>query len=107
LFTWGGASALLVLGAIWLEPWTARTRVAAPLSFLGDASYSIYLSHPFVLALFGKLFSNVPLAPGLEVLLVILSGVTVLAVGMATHLLLEKPIIEVGKRLAKPKPQNN
>ena len=107
----GGAYGLLLLALLNLEKrqrangrqWHSR----GPMVQMGDASYSIYLSHPFVLALFGKLFSNVPLAPGLDVLLVILSGVTVLAVGMATHLLLEKPIIEVGKRLAKPKPQNN
>lgn len=48
LISWGAAAALLVMGAVRLEPWTAATRPARALSFLGDSSYSIYLSHTFV-----------------------------------------------------------
>jgi exopolysaccharide production protein ExoZ len=48
LVTWGCGAALAVLGAVWLEPWTVRAPLTSWLSFLGDASYSIYLSHTFV-----------------------------------------------------------
>ena len=46
--TWGVGAALIVLGAVWMEPWTVRAPLTSRLSFLGDASYSIYLSHTFV-----------------------------------------------------------
>lgn len=42
--------AILVWGALQLEPW-CRGRFMAVLGYLGDASYSIYLSHILVLAL--------------------------------------------------------
>lgn len=71
------------------------------LVWCGDASYSIYLSHPFVLALFGKLYPHLHLSDGLAMVVAILSGLTVVAVGMVTHILLEKPVIEIGKRLSK------
>ncbi len=44
----GCGAALIVLGAVWLERWTLRAPLASRLSFLGDVSYSIYLSHTFV-----------------------------------------------------------
>ncbi|QKE63347.1 acyltransferase [Aquipseudomonas campi] len=71
------------------------------LVWCGDASYSIYLSHPFVLALFGKLYPHLQLSGGLAGAMAILSGLTVVAVGMVIHVLLEKPVIEIGKRLSK------
>jgi len=68
---------------------------------IGDASYSIYLSHPFVLATIGKLFFHLELSPALGWVMVLMAGGVTVLVGMAIHLLLEKPIIEVGKRLSK------
>lgn len=67
----------------------------------GDASYSIYLSHPFVLACFGKLFPYLELSQPLGWLVVLGAGLTTLLVGQITHVFIEKPIIEVGKRLSR------
>jgi exopolysaccharide production protein ExoZ len=46
-FEWGGPAALVVWGALSLEPLFARRLFNAPVK-VGDASYSIYLFHPIV-----------------------------------------------------------
>jgi peptidoglycan/LPS O-acetylase OafA/YrhL len=51
LLLWGLPGAMLVLAAVSLEPWVAKRRWRIA-SVLGDASYSIYLSHGFVLPCF-------------------------------------------------------
>jgi exopolysaccharide production protein ExoZ len=48
LAAFGPGSALLVAGAVMLEPWLARRRLRL-LALLGDASYSLYLSHSFAI----------------------------------------------------------
>lgn len=44
----GLPAAFLVWGALQIEPW-CRGRIVAVLSYLGDASYSIYLTHKFII----------------------------------------------------------
>ncbi|MNN89641.1 hypothetical protein D3C81_2074820 [compost metagenome] len=68
---------------------------------IGDASYAIYLTHPFVLASFGRLFKVVSVTPFGAVGVVILAGLTTIGVGYAVHVLLEKPVIEIGKRITR------
>jgi exopolysaccharide production protein ExoZ len=88
----GSASTILVCGALMLEArgWKLRS----PLLLLaGAASYAVYLSHPFVVGAIqlaaGKmhLLGGVWLWPALLVALGIAS-----AVGIAIHLLLERPV---------------
>ncbi len=62
LLSWGLGAALVVAGALWLEPWAARLPGAPALAFLGDASYSLYLLH---LPLSGLLLKAI-LASGLR-----------------------------------------
>ena len=97
LLTWGIAAAFLVLGALWLEPWTAKARVLAPLSFLGDASYSIYLSHTFVvpagvLVLRKMGFQDMLVVAPTVLLAVVLSG-------CASYLWIERPMTRQLKRM--------
>ena len=80
------------------------------LVWLGDASYSVYLCHPFVLAIAGKIFPHIDASPAMCVVYLVLTGVITLLVGFLTHLLLEKPIIEIGKALSgkrKPAPPSD
>lgn len=106
VLTFGTAYGLLLLAVLNAEKQqhdAGRQRASRDLMVkMGDASYSIYLSHPFVLALFGKLYPHLQPSVGQALLLMVVSAMTVLGVGMLTHVLLEKPIIEVGKRLSKP-----
>ena len=96
LFTWGGAAALLLLGALWLEPWTARIRLLAPLSFLGDASYSIYLSHTFVVPA-GVIALN---KMGFQNMMIVVPTVllAVIASGGASYVWIERPMTRLLKR---------
>lgn len=58
---WGGASALIVAGTVFLEKKQSRFFVQPPplLMLLGDASYSIYLFHLLVLSLIAALYLRV------------------------------------------------
>ena len=102
LISWGLGAALLVLGAVWLEPWTAQRRLAAPLSFLGDASYSIYLSHTFVVPAGVLVFKRL----GVQDSLVIVPAVAlaVLVAGCLSYVWLERPMTQFLKRVLFPRP---
>lgn len=100
-FTWGIAAALMVLGAVWLEPWIARARVSAPLSFLGDASYSIYLSHTFVVPALVLALRQLGLRDSMIIVPVVC--LVVLLAGCVSYLWLERPMTSYLKRaLFKP-----
>ncbi|MDQ3061020.1 MAG: acyltransferase [Pseudomonadota bacterium] len=94
---WGVGAGLMVLGAVWLEPWIARIRAASQLSFLGDASYSIYLSHTFVVpaAVLGmkQLGIHNPLMAVLAV------SLSVIVSGCLSYLWLEQPMTRFLKRI--------
>lgn len=105
VLSFGGAYSALLLGllnrekqqrAIGREPQRRDALVQ-----VGDASYSLYLSHPFVLAAFGKAFVyfDPPAWSALPWLAV--AGVTTLVVGYLVHVFLERPLIEVGKRMSR------
>ncbi|ABE43819.1 acyltransferase family protein [Polaromonas sp. JS666] len=96
LFTWGLGAALVVLGAVWLEPWTARSRMASPLSFLGDASYSIYLSHTFVVPAGVLALKWLGVESGLVIVLAV--GLLVIVTGCFSYLWLERPMTSFLKR---------
>jgi exopolysaccharide production protein ExoZ len=67
---------------------------------LGNASYSIYLTHPFVTQALQKLGKRLGPSPALTVLLIAVTLLAVCAVGIITHLLVERPLTQVVKRLA-------
>lgn len=105
VLAFGGAYAMLLLTLLNREK---RVRAAGKmplkrdaLVWVGDASYSIYLSHPFALACFGKLFPYLTLSQVSATLVVLVAGLAILLIGIVTHLFIEKPIIEVGKRLSR------
>ncbi|MFA4939359.1 acyltransferase family protein [Brevundimonas sp.] len=105
---WGLPSALLVFGVVRMERAdVAPGRLARAAAFMGDASYSIYLTHVLVIRALGRLFeSGVVAAPGDAVV-----GLTVLAslaAGVIVHLWVERPVLKVmrpspvGRGLERP-----
>ncbi|MDB5964789.1 MAG: glycosyl transferase, group 1 [Polaromonas sp.] len=96
LVTWGLAAALIVVGTVWLEPWIRQRALAKPGAFLGDASYSIYLSHTFVVpaAVMALRASGVhgSVVTGL------VAGLAGVAAGCGSYLWLEKPMTSWLKR---------
>ena len=89
----GFASAVGLAGAMELER-QGRLRVPAPLAFLGDASFAIYLANYPVLAIaapgvfHAAMRFHVPLAPCM--LLLFLVGTTA---GCCLHVFVEKPLL--------------
>jgi exopolysaccharide production protein ExoZ len=74
-----------------------------PLVWIGDASYSIYLTHPFVLGAYGKLFPLLAVSTIGQWSAVAVAGATTLVVGLATHVLLERQVMDLGRWLSKPR----
>lgn len=72
------------------------------LVWLGDASYSIYLSHPFVLAAFGRIFRQLGTSPFVQWSAIVVAAAVTLLVGVVTHVLLERQVMELGRRLSRP-----
>lgn len=89
-----------VAGALILEPW-ARRRPNALGLFLGDASYSLYLAHPFAQRAWyfaaARIMGTASLAS--EAFLLVSMVVAGLVGGALTYLFVEKPILRAGRRL--------
>lgn len=103
LFPWGLGAAVIVLGALWMEPVVEGKRWAKPLAFLGDASYSIYLSHTFVVPACVIVLKKLGMGNTAGVFLV--TSLVVMAAGSISYLWLEKPLIAVFKRLLFRQPR--
>ncbi|SFU95568.1 Peptidoglycan/LPS O-acetylase OafA/YrhL, contains acyltransferase and SGNH-hydrolase domains [Polaromonas sp. YR568] len=94
--TWGCGAALVVLGAVWMEPWTLRAPLASRLSFLGDASYSIYLSHTFVVPAGVMALKRLGVQDSLAIVLAV--GLAVVVAGCLSYVWLERPMTTFFKR---------
>lgn len=98
----GIASALLVAGAVVLE---RRGRLPVPrwLSALGDASYSLYLSHIFVIFPAGRIWANVMPSTSWANHAAFALAITALACGvaLAAYRWIEQPLLALPKRLAR------
>jgi exopolysaccharide production protein ExoZ len=97
---WGLPSALLVFGVVRMERTDrAPGRLERAAAFMGDASYSIYLTHVLVIRALGRLFENgMVAAPGDAV--VVLAVVVSLAAGVVVHLWVERPVLKILSRAA-------
>jgi peptidoglycan/LPS O-acetylase OafA/YrhL len=100
VLSWGVPAFAIVAGAVSLEP---RVAPAFPrwLLALGDASYSIYLSHGFVLPALMLLIARF-VSPGLwtEVTTITLCLVVSSIAGWAVYVLVEHPMLQLLRRAA-------
>ena len=96
LTSWGFGAALAVLGIVWLEPWTARRHLTKRLAFFGDASYSIYLSHTFVVPAGVMLLRKVGISGAVPIMLAV--SLTVVMTGCLAYVLIERPMTNFLKR---------
>lgn len=100
LISVGLPCALLVASAVWLErhPWISRT--AAHFKLLGDASYSVYLSHGLVIPPIAMVLIKLGVQDRLVVFCATVFGA--LAVGCVLYLWLEKPVTDRLNRRFSP-----
>jgi len=98
VLTWGIPAFAIVAGAVSLEPLVAP-RLPRWLLTTGDASYSIYLSHGFVLPALGLLFSRFATpGPWTEGLTIILCLSFSSLVGWGVFVLIESPMLRALRR---------
>ena len=91
LITTGAPAALLVLAAITLERW--GWRATAPLLVLiGDASYSLYLTHPFVTQAMQKLLLKAHASGAVSLAALPLTLLAVTVVGVSFFRGVERPL---------------
>jgi peptidoglycan/LPS O-acetylase OafA/YrhL len=94
----GAALAFLVLGLIELER-TQRLKVWAPLTFLGDASYSIYLLHFPILSLTFKVLFAASKMISIPLWIWAVFGIAIaVSAGIAMHVLIEVPVLKLLSR---------
>jgi exopolysaccharide production protein ExoZ len=98
VLTWGIPAFAIVAGAVSLEPLVAAT-LPSWLLALGDASYSIYLSHGFVLPALGLLFGRI-VSPGVwtEGLTIVLCLLVSSFVGWVVFRWIETPMLRALRR---------
>ncbi|MBI5939882.1 MAG: acyltransferase [Caulobacterales bacterium] len=97
---YGPPSTVLVAAALLLERW-GRSLDNRLVRLLGDASYSVYLTHVFVTIAATRLSLQMGVSgwTAAAAFLVALLGVT--GLGLATHLLVEKPVTRLARRLLR------
>lgn len=95
----GPLAVLLVAGTVSLEAQGAIRRLAFP-AFLGDASYSIYIWHTFVISVVTKAGLILDLDARLVLVLAAVGGA---AGGIAAYLLLERPLLRLGRSSLSPR----
>ena len=71
---------------------------------IGDASYSIYLCHPFVLASFGHVGRWLNLTGPVAYAWLAIAYLAVIVCGMVIYATLERPVLATCRRLFIPKP---
>jgi peptidoglycan/LPS O-acetylase OafA/YrhL len=98
VLSWGVPAVLIVAGTIGLEAWFRRT-LPRWLLMLGDASYSIYLTHAFVLAALGAVLQRVGLPLTGSFAIAVGVGCLLSAVaGVVCRLVLEVPLLAALQR---------
>lgn len=94
LWVKGGLPAAVVVGGCVLGPRWRTGRVVLPLALVGDASYSLYLSHPFAVRLMrGAWLALTPAGAPTSLYLVAACAAAVL-VGLTLHGWVERPMTD-------------
>ncbi|KAA0548486.1 acyltransferase [Bacillus sp. BGMRC 2118] len=109
IFAFGIPSAMIVLGCVSLE-FSRELNIPRVITYLGDASYSIYLTHFPALYLIHKLFVNLGLLNILHIqVLMTIVVIATVAFGCLFHSYIEKPLLIVLRKqlLQKKRPVVN
>lgn len=91
-----GVPSAFIVGSLVLADSSAKpSSLWQPLSFLGDASYSLYLVHPLAITLPRRLFPHLVNPASSPWLYAALLLATALAAAIVVHLLFEKPVTRI------------
>jgi exopolysaccharide production protein ExoZ len=95
----GPLAAALLVGVLALEKAGAVRRFSS-MTYVGDASYSIYLWHTMAISVVAKLADQLSIPAPVAAALAIVSGI---AIGLACHECLEKPLTAFFKSRRRPR----
>jgi len=89
---------LIVTGAIMIERINGAQHFRG-LHFLGNASYSLYLSHPIVLSFLGQISRSFPFGalPGATFLFACVSVISAIAAAALIYLFIEMPLLRLAR----------
>jgi exopolysaccharide production protein ExoZ len=94
-------SIMAVTGALMMEPW-ARAHQSRIGLLLGDASYSIYLIHPFAQRVFLLAVIHTIGLPSINPTVYIFSAFFIAIVaGVICYLVLERPVLRIGRKIVR------
>lgn len=100
---WGIPALMIVAAALALER-GGRTAGGRRLMLLGEASYAIYLTHPFVIKAASLVYARLGVTPlALQALALLGLYALVALIGVGFHLLVEKPLIRLLRHLLLPR----
>lgn len=101
-FSAGIASTIIVLGALMIQIKDIKSAKHHLLHLLGNASYSIYLSHVFSLGLLRFILNKVQVEPSFMNGLIIIFSALVLSsiVGVLAYFFVERPLIKMFRKRA-------
>jgi exopolysaccharide production protein ExoZ len=103
-YVWGLPALAIFLGTIYL-PIKRTTRGVAPFKLIGDASYSLYLSHFMLMSAIGQAWRKLGLdtIPGREPIFILTSVAICTAVAILIYRFVEMPMTEWLKARFRPR----
>jgi peptidoglycan/LPS O-acetylase OafA/YrhL len=96
VLAWGLPAALIVAWFLSLAAPTNRFQLLMVL--LGDASYALYLTHPFVMIGYGLILHTKAVSQAPQIVIVPVIVLLAIAVGVAAHLAIENPLFRLIRR---------
>ncbi|MGY4472353.1 exopolysaccharide production protein ExoZ [Bradyrhizobium sp. LB9.1b] len=95
VLSFGLPALLLLVGALLMEDFVSSNLTFRSLLVLGDASYSVYIWHGFIISIFVPLAAFIAIPPSLSMWLAI-CGATL--GGVIAYRLIERPLLEAARR---------
>jgi exopolysaccharide production protein ExoZ len=102
MLAWGIPAAVMVAAALRIGP--PGNRLARFAVLLGDASYALYLTHVFVMLVYAKALGVTGLGTVDQRFVVPLVVLIAIGVALAAHLLVERPLLSVIRRITGRQP---
>jgi exopolysaccharide production protein ExoZ len=98
IFTCGLSAVVVVTGAVLLERWGWRIRSALVMA-VGDASYILYLSHPYITQVVQKLGLRIHATGLVSVALIVGCIALVVVVSLVLHAKVDRPLSRAVRRV--------
>jgi peptidoglycan/LPS O-acetylase OafA/YrhL len=96
LLAWGLPAALTVAASLSITaPTNGFLRL---LVLIGDASYALYLTHPFVMIGYGLMLRTKAVSQASQIMIVPVIVLLTIIVGVAAHLAIETPLLRLIRR---------